>query len=63
MTDWTNQESLLALQIDLEQQYGYTEEQARAYVQTLGEAAFATSGLEATVKVFGDFWKANEKIK
>jgi hypothetical protein len=32
MTDWANQEALLALQIDLEHQYGYSYKQAQAYV-------------------------------
>ena len=61
-TDWTSTESLLALQIDLEQQYGYTTEQAKAYVGSLGDAAFATSNLETTVRTFGELWKATEKI-
>lgn len=62
MTDWSNQESLLGLQIALEHQYGFTAEEAEAYVTALGEAAFATSGLTTTVKVFGDLWKATEKV-
>ena len=62
MTDWTNQEQLLALQIELEQEYGFTEEAAKNYVKVLGDAAFATSALTTTVEVFGDFWKATEKI-
>lgn len=61
-TDWTNTESLLALQIDLEQQYGFTTEQAKTYIDSLGEAAYATSSLETTVRAFGDLWKATEKI-
>jgi hypothetical protein len=32
MTDWTNLEDLMRLQIELEQEYGYTKEQAEAYV-------------------------------
>lgn len=62
MTDWTNQEQLLALQIELEQEYGFTEEAAKNYIEVLGDAAFATSALITTVEVFGDFWKATEKI-
>lgn len=62
MTDWANQEQLLALQIDLEQQYGYTTKQAEEYVNQLGIAAYATSGLSTTVKIFGELWKATEKI-
>lgn len=62
MTDWSNLESLLALQIDLEQQYGFTTEEAKAYIETLGKAAFATSGLDATIKTFGEFWKSTERI-
>ena len=49
MTDWSNQESLLSLQLALEQQYGYTEEEAKNYVEVLGQAAFATSSLTTTV--------------
>jgi hypothetical protein len=46
----------------LEQEYGFTREEAESYVNTLGEAAYATSGLTTTVKVFGDLWKATEKV-
>ena len=62
MTDWSSVEDLLALQIDLEQQYGYTEEQAKTYINALGTAAYATSKFSTAVKTFGDFWKATEKI-
>lgn len=62
MADWTNQEQLLALQIELEQEYGFTEEVAKNYIEVLGDAAFATSALTTTVEVFGDFWKATEKV-
>lgn len=62
MADWSNLESLLALQLDLELQYGYTTEQAKAYTSTLAEAAYATSKLDLTVQAFGDLWKATEKI-
>ena len=61
-TDWTNLEELLALQIELEQQYGYSYETAQNYIQVLGDAAYATSGLSTTVKTFGKLWKATEKI-
>ena len=62
MTDWTSLESLLALQIDLEQQYGFLEEEAKEYVDTLASSAFATSKLVTTIEVFGNLWKATEKI-
>lgn len=62
MTDWTNQEELLSLQLDLQYEYGYTAEEAQAYTATLGEAAYATSKLATTVRAFGDLWKATEKI-
>jgi hypothetical protein len=62
MTDWTNMEDLLALQIDLEQQYGFSNKAAANYIQTLGDAAYATSSLVTTVETFGDLWKATEKI-
>lgn len=62
MTDWSNQEQLLALQIDLQQQYGFSADEAKEYVDVLGKAAYATSGLTTTVRVFGELWKATEKI-
>ena len=61
-TDWTNLEELLALQIDLQLEYGYTAEEAEAYVKELGKAAFATSNLNTSVRTFGELWKATERI-
>lgn len=62
MADWSSLESLLALQLDLQYEYGYSEIAAKAYVDALGAASYATSSLTATVKTFGDLWKATEKI-
>lgn len=61
-TDWSSLESLIGLQIDLEQQYGYTAEQAKEYTESLAELAYASSTWAATVETFGDLWKATEKI-
>lgn len=62
VTDWSNQESLLSLQLDLEKQYGYTRDEAQSYIEVLSQAAYATSSLTTTVEVFGEVWKASEKI-
>ena len=62
MTDWSSEEELLSLQLDLQYEYGYTAEEAKNYINTLGEAAYATSKLATTVKTFGELWKATEKI-
>ena len=60
--DWSNTESLLALQLKLETQYGYTTEEAKQYVETLGEAAYATSSLTLVIDKFGDFYQASKKL-
>lgn len=62
MADWTNIESLLALQIDLEYEYGISTEAAKEYINTLGDAAYATSSLETVVSKYGELWAATEKI-
>ena len=60
--DWTNQEALLGLQLELETRYGYTREEAEGFVDVLGEAADATSSLAHSVKVFGDLYHATQKL-
>ena len=60
--DWSNLESLLALEIKLQNELGFTEEQTRELTTSLANAAFATSNLLTTVDVFGDAWKATEKL-
>lgn len=62
-TDWTNLESLKALQIELQSTYGYSREEAEAYIKTLGEAAYATSNLYTTVEAFGEFYQANQRVE
>lgn len=61
-TDWSNQEKLLALQIDLENQYGYTNEEAEKFTQTLSDAAYATSSLATTIQAYDKAWRALEKV-
>ena len=61
-TDWSNQEALLGLQLDLEKQFGLTEEEASTFVTTLGDASYAVSNLSTTVQAYGELWKATEKV-
>jgi ABC-type transporter Mla subunit MlaD len=60
--DWTNTEKLLYLQQELELKYGYSTEAAKKFTQTIEIAAFATSSLTTTVEVFGELWRATERI-
>lgn len=62
-TDWTNLESLKALQIELQNSYGYSEKEASNYIKTLGDAAYATSSLTTTIGAFGEFYQANQKVE
>ena len=62
-TDWANLESLKGLQIELQNSYGYSEEEASNYVKTLGKAAYATSSLTTTIETFGEFYQANQKVE
>lgn len=62
MTDWSSLEELTALQIDLQAKYGYTAEQAQAYIDTLSKAAYATSTLTLTLEAYGDLYQANDAV-
>ena len=62
MTDWSSIESLLALQLDLELEYGISTEAAKDYTQSIGKASYATSRLATTLDVYGELWKATERI-
>lgn len=60
--DWTNQESLLNFQIQLEEQYGYSREEAAALTETMGEETKATSNLAHTVEIFGAFYHTTQRL-
>jgi hypothetical protein len=60
--DWTNSERLLYLQQELELKYGYSAKEAEKLTQAIEIAAFATSNLTTTVEVFGELWRATERI-
>ena len=60
--DWSNLESLLALQIDLQTQYGYTKDEATEYIDTLKDSANASSSLTTAIDSFGKLYEATEKV-
>jgi hypothetical protein len=60
--DWSNAEQLLAFEIELEEQYGYSRDEAQAMTKAMAEGAKATSNLTTTVEIFGDFYHATEKL-
>ena len=60
--DWTNQEELLAFQIELEEQYGYTREQAKEMTDAMAEATAATSSLTEAAKAFGKLYQITQKM-
>ena len=60
--DWTNQEELLAFQIELEEQYGYTREQAKEMTDAMAEATDATSSLTEAAKAFGKLYQITQKM-
>ena len=61
-TDWTNTESLLALQFELQEEYGYSTEATESFIKTLGLAANATSKIDESSRVFGAFYHAVQKV-
>lgn len=63
MTDWTNLEELLKLQIDLTENYGISREAAKEYTTALAEASYATSSMETTILEFGEFYQVNQKVQ
>ena len=60
--DWTNQEELLAFQIELEEQYGYTREQAKEMTDAMADATDATSSLTEAAKAFGKLYQITQKM-
>lgn len=60
--DWTNTEALLAFQIELEEEYGYTRDEAKNMTDAMEDAAKATSNLTTTVEIFGDFYHATKRL-
>ena len=60
--NWTNTEALLAFQIELEEEYGYTREEAKEMTDAMEDAARATSSLTTTVEIFGDFYHATKRL-
>jgi len=60
--DWSNAEQLLAFEIELEEQYGYSRDEAQAMTKAMAEGANATSNLTTTVEIFGDFYHATERL-
>ena len=60
--DWGNAEQLLAFEIELEEQYSYSRQEAQAMTKAMAKGAKATSNLTTTVEVFGKFYHATEKL-
>jgi hypothetical protein len=56
MTDWSNLEDLLSLQLDLVDVYGMDAEAAKEYTSVLATVSHATSGLITTIETFGAFY-------
>ena len=63
LVDWSNAESWLAFQLDLEKTYGYSKEKAEEYKNALIDATWATSSLSTTIKEFGELYKATKAIE
>lgn len=63
ITDWTNLEELLKLQIDLTETYGISRKAAIEYTTALAEASYATSSMETTILEFGKFYQVNQKVQ
>ena len=61
-TDWTNADDLLGLQIELEEQYGYTKEESAELVEAMKDAANATSSLVPALETFGELYHATNRL-
>ena len=62
-TNWSSVEELLALQIDLTQQFGYSKKEAEAFTNSIKANAGAVSSLTAEVQAYGQAWKNAQKIQ
>ena len=60
--DWSNTEQLLAFEIELEEQYGYSREEAKALTETMMDAAMSSSNLVTTIEIFGDLYHATQRL-
>lgn len=60
--DWTNQEKLVALQVELQNEYGVSSEKAKAFVGALGEATYATTNLNTTLLTYGESWRVQQEL-
>ena len=60
--NWDSQEDLQRMQYELHEQFGVGEEDARNLADSMILANNATSNLTTTIEVFGDFYRATEKL-
>ena len=61
--DWGNMESLLALQGDLQHEFGWSAEAAKEYVDAIAATTGAANEAKYSINAYGDFYKAIENIE
>ena len=60
--DWTNQEQLLSLQLQLQAKYGDSADEISKLTAVIGDSTNATSKLKYTTEAFGELYHATERL-